>query len=529
MTPADLDLQLVATIANDLPVGVWVARVPRGELVYANQTFAEIMGMGARPDVAAGEYAAPYGIHARDGSLYPETELPFMRAQRQRATVTVDDIVIHRADGGRVHIRATARPIFDAAGEISHVVIAFIDISREAAAEQAHQESEDRLLQARKMESVGTLAGGVAHDFNNLLAAIKVFVSTLRQEETDPGKRETLDHMAHVVDTGAALTRALLGLARYGPTGRGTSATPFSLHDAARSVLAILERTTDPRIRIESDLAADPAEIVGDPSQLEQVLLNLVLNARDALPSAGRIAVRTRRFYLDEAQAAVLPPLRPGSFVVLEVEDDGPGIPREIRSRIFEPYFTTKNSGPQRGTGLGLATVWGIVQSLGGSIEVLDGNPRGTLMRVLLPAAAPRLEAGPPPPQRLEQRIRKGSGAVLLVEDDPRVRAAAVLALRTLGHEVLMADDGAAGVAVFRAERSRIVAIVLDLAMPLMNGREALEKIREIDATVPVVLTTAVPLGADVQRMIDLGAHLLPKPYDLASLSSALRDAIGED
>ena len=114
------------------------------------------------------------------------------------------------------------------------------------------------------------------------------------------------------------------------------------------------------------------------------------------------------------------------------------------------------------------------------------------------------------------------------MEDDPRVRAAAVLALRTLGHEVLTADDGAAGVAVFRAERSRIVAIVLDLAMPLMNGREALEKIRKIDATVPVVLTTAVPLGADVQRMIDLGAHLLPKPYDLASLSSALHEAIGQ-
>ena len=518
------DLELIAAIANDLPVGVWVARAPRGELVYANQTFAEIMGMGARPDVAAGEYAAPYGIHARDGNLYPEGELPFVRALQQRRTVTVDDIVIHRTDGGRVHIRATARPIFDAAGEISHVVIAFIDISREAAAEKAQEESEDRLAHAQKMETVGTLAGGVAHDFNNLLAAIKIFVSTLRLDETDLDKRETLDHMAHVVDTGAALTQALLGLARHGASGGGSHAVRVSVHEAVRSVLAIVERTTDPRILVESELGADLADIVGDRSQLEQVLLNLALNARDALPASGRILVRARNVLVDDAQANLLPPLRPGPHVALEVEDDGPGIPQAIRSRIFEPYFTTKTGGAQRGTGLGLATVWSIIQSHRASIEVLDGHPRGTLMRVLFAAAGAEVPALPPPLE--PTRVQAGQGTILLIEDDPRVRAATQLALRAIGHEVVTATDGAEGVELFRAERSRIVAIVLDLAMPRMNGREALQQIRALDPLVPVLLTTAVPLGREVQEMIDLGARLLPKPYDLSSLSLALREVI---
>jgi signal transduction histidine kinase len=296
------DEQIIRSIGEDLPVGIWVARAPRGEFVY---------------------------------ELYPEDRMPFMLALRSGTTVTVDDIVIHRTDGGRVHIRAQARPVRLESGEISHVVIAFIDISREV-------EAESRLRLMQRMESIGTLAGGIAHDFNNLLSVVKIVASTLASQEEE---REKLEGLA-------------------------------SIEQAADS---------------ETELCA-VGEVKGDQSQLEQVVMNLVVNARDAMPAGGLIALRTR----DEA----------GS-VVLEVADTGSGIPLALRERVFEPYFTTKAG---LGTGLGLATVFGIVASHGGSIELLDNQPRGTLMRVRLaaaPGASPAPALAPAPGQRHDPARRR--------------------------------------------------------------------------------------------------------------------------
>src|SRR4051794_14600096 len=159
-----------SAVADELPVGVWVARAPTGEFLYANRRFNDIMGMGARDDVAAGEYAAPYGIYDRAGNPYPEHRMPFVQALAAGTTVVVDDIVIHRTDGAKVNIRAFARPVTGAGGAISHVIIAFIDITREVVAETARAESDRRLGRAQRMEAIGNLAGGIAHDFNNVLA-----------------------------------------------------------------------------------------------------------------------------------------------------------------------------------------------------------------------------------------------------------------------------------------------------------------------------------------------------------------------
>ncbi len=524
-TPPDADLALIASIADELPVGVWVARVPGGELAYANRAFVEIMGMGAREDQSAGGYSQPYGIHTRDGGLYPEERLPFVQAVRQRATVIVDDLVIHRRDGGRVHVRATARPMFDEQRAIKYVAIAFIDISREAGAERARLESEERLARAQRMESIGTLAGGVAHDFNNLLAAMQVFVSTLRLGESDSTRLETLDQMATVVATGAELTTSLLALSR----GDAPQAVPLSLDAAARKVLGFVERALPAGIEVVAELSAGSARIVGDSARLQQVLLNLMVNARDAMPAGGRLAVRTSRVTLDAAAARARPPLVAGDHVLLEVEDSGVGIPAHLRSRIFEPYFTTKTTGAQRGTGLGLATVWTIVQSHAGSIEVLDGKPSGTLLRLHFPAAAP----GPDPAdqlasndQRLAPTSEAGGGTILLIEDDPHLRGAAESGLRALGHQVMAAADGVAGVELFRLHRARVNAVVLDLALPRLSGLEVLRQIRALDRSVPVIITTGAPRAEDLQPLLEAGvSRVLPKPYDLAALFLALREA----
>jgi PAS domain-containing protein len=190
VTPDDA---LLAQVVDHLPLGVWIARAPSGEFVFANRVFREIMGMEARPDVAAGGYAQPYGICTRDGAPYPEARMPFAQALAARATITVDDLAIHRPDGRRVMIHATARPVFDASGaEITHVVIAFEDVTARVAAQAARAESEEQLREARRLEALGTLAGGVAHDFNNLLATIRVLASLLRTSEPQAARRADL-------------------------------------------------------------------------------------------------------------------------------------------------------------------------------------------------------------------------------------------------------------------------------------------------------------------------------------------------
>ncbi len=497
------ELELIASIAEDLPVGVWVAKVPGGELLYANRTFQEILGIAARDDVALGEYAEPYGICGLDGQPYPEARMPFVQAVEARTTVVVDDIVIHRRDGGRVNIRASARPVF-VGDEISHVVIAFIDISREVEAERARREGEARLRHAQRLDSIGSLAGGIAHDFNNLLASVKILATHLARVEVDPEKRALLATIDQVTDAGAQLTRALLRFARREaePTQR------VSLAEVVRAMIEIASRTFEHRVEIACELDPGDDHVVGAPSQLGQVVMNLVLNARDAMPDGGRVTVRTR----------AEPGLR-----VLEVEDVGRGIPDELRDRVFEPYFTTKEVGPQKGTGLGLSAVYGIVQAHGGEVSIARTGPDGTLMRVVLPAAPeePGQEAtvAAPPPRARE--AQPASGTVLVVDDEAHVRDAASRALRGLGYDVLHAEDGRAALEVFRARRGEIAVVLLDLVMPGMDGLETLRALREIDRDVAVVIASGLPVVSD-PRDEELGAPVLEKPFDVARLAAAL-------
>jgi len=495
--------EIVSSVADDLPVGVWVARAPNGEFLYANKAFAEIMGMGARDDVGRGEYAGPYGIHTRTGELYPEDKLPFVRALQERRTVIVDDIVIHRHDGGKVSIRAQARPVFDAAGEITHVVIAFIDISREAQAEAARTESEQRLGQMQRMESIGTLAGGIAHDFNNLLAAVKMMAAVLRRNENDTTKLAYLEQIDQVTDSAAQLTRALLGFARRGKH----LSSRVSIHDVALGVAALMRRALDRRIEIVTELHAATGEVDGDFSQLEQVLMNLVVNARDAMQEHGngRIVIATR----DE-----------GDRVVLEVTDSGAGIDPSVRARMFEPYVTTKKAGEGGGTGLGLATVWGIVENHGGRIEALDAEPNGTTMRVTFPAASgDALQHAQPEGAR---EVVRGSGTVLVVDDERPVRESVAAALRSLGYRVLSAEDGEKAVELVR-ERGDIDAVLLDMVMPNMDGRATYLALRDMRPELRVVLTTGFALNEEAQRILDLGVReFIAKPFSVETLSQVM-------
>jgi two-component system cell cycle sensor histidine kinase/response regulator CckA len=509
VVPSDHDI--VHALADDLPVGVWVARAPNGELIYANRTFAEIMGQGA-VEVGVGGYSEPYGILTRDGKPYPEHRMPFVRALEEKQVVVVDDITIRRPNGTTVDVRAFARPVANAEAVITHVVIAFIDITREA-------QAEIRLRRAQRLEAIGTLAGGIAHDFNNLIFGIKLIANDLASKEENPDRRAALEMIDDVTERSAMLTRSLLGFA-----GRGKHRTSLvSLDDVIAAMRELLSRTLS-SVTIEFHLGAKHrGTVVGDQSQLEQVVMNLVLNARDALRDTSRaiVHISTRSADIQGPPIGALGTAIAGPCIVLEVADNGPGIPVKIRDRVFEPYFTTKRHGADRGTGLGLATVFGIVESHGGAIEIDDGLAgTGTMMRVYLPAAQ---EVAESPVRPVPGVLDPGSGTLLVVDDDPMVRSALAVALRGLGYTALEAEGGDQALVIYRERGAEIRAVLLDLIMPNMSGRATFDALRALDPAVDVLLMSGSTMNDDVQGMLELGAReLILKPFSVETLARSL-------
>jgi signal transduction histidine kinase/CheY-like chemotaxis protein len=516
--PSDHDI--ILALGEDLPVGIWVARAPTGEEVYANRTFAAIMGTGMKA-AQAGNYAEPYGIVTREGKAYPEERMPFVRALQERQVVINDDITIRRPDGSCVDVRAFGRPVMSDDGVITHVIIAFFDITREVVAERARAETEQRLHRGQRMEAIGTLAGGIAHDFNNLIFGIKLIASDLAASEQDGKRKEALKLIDDITERSAALTRSLLGFARRGKH----RATTLCLSDVVSSMSELLKRTST-GVELELELQAeDRGVLVGDQSQLEQVIMNLVGNARDAVGEGGRVVIRTRDEILAAAPPHALGAASSGAHVVLEVCDNGAGIDPELRDRVFEPYFTTKTKGPDRGTGLGLATVLGIVELHGGSVEVdagLDG--RGTTLRVYLPSTGRALPVAKP---RRTVAVPPGSGMLMIVDDDPIVRRAVAKAVESLGYSTVEATSGTDAVEIYRAHKDEIRGIVLDMVMPQMSGRATYVALKEIDPAVPVLLMSGYAVNEEVQAILDLGVKaFVAKPHSVEQLAEALSVAL---
>jgi signal transduction histidine kinase/ActR/RegA family two-component response regulator len=508
--------------AEALPVAIWLGRVPGGEVVYTNAAFREVLGLEAPPDAARGGFVEPYGVHQLDGTPYPEANMPFERVIAARASVVVDDLVIHRRDGRRVNLRVFAKPLFDEAGNITHVLEAFTDITREVAAEAARAEGERRLARGQRLESIGQLVAGIAHDFNNLLTVTKLVVARLIASERHESRRADLADVDAVTDSAIGLIRNLLDFAGRTRTARD----PIAVDSVVESVTRLAQRTFERRISLATSLDARGGWIVGDRSQLEQVVMNLLVNARDAIPAAGEITVTTRLASLESDAIDGCPA---GDYVLLEVADTGSGIDPAIRDRVFEPYFTTKDLGPVKGTGLGLSTVHGIVRSHSGFIEIARASeharPRGgTVMRVAFPQAraAAHTARSVSPPSTL--RAPDEEALVLIIEDERLVREATSAALRELGYRVLEAETGASGLEAFRRHAAEITVVVLDMVMPDLGAREVYSAMRRERAHIPVLLITASANQDDVQDLIDGGVRgWLAKPFEAAALAAAVR------
>lgn len=378
-----------------------------------------------------------------------------------------------------------------------------------------------QFLRAQRMESIGALAGGIAHDLNNVLAPVLMGVGLLRLKVGDPDGQRTLDTVERSAQRGANLVRQVLSFARGAEGGR----SPVSVATLVREIASITIETFPKSIVTETHVAADAWSVVGDMTQLHQVLLNLCVNSRDAMAQGGRLGITATNVALDENYAGMNPESRPGPHVVIEVSDTGAGIPPEIRTKIFEPFFTTKAQG--HGTGLGLSTVYAIVKGHGGFINVYSEVGKGTQIKIYLPAQPGQTDEATP----IEQRnLPRGHGeTVLVVEDEESIGQIVQHTLERYGYKVLLAGNGAEAVAIY-ARRDPVVDVVLtDMAMPIMDGPATVLALRKIDPKVRII--GASGLGSNSKFVHAFGAGLkffLHKPYTAESLLQNLRRVLSE-
>jgi PAS domain S-box-containing protein len=411
----------------------------------------------------------------------------------------------------RKHWAADVVSLLHIAGEL------FANALARKRAESDKASLEEQLLQSQKMEAVGTLAGGIAHDFNNLLTGILGYADLLRAGNLTPAQTQKA---ASVIDRAARraaeLTQQLLGFARKGKYQN----IPVDLHATVAEVTSLLGRTLAKNIVIDSALRARDPFVLGDPVQIQQVILNLSVNARDAMEGGGTLTFMTDRVRLCTRPASD-PDDDASDFIKLVVADTGCGIPLEVQPRIFEPFFTTKEQG--KGTGMGLSMVYGIVKNHGGSICVSSDGHSGTRFEILWPAVdRPRLveETG-------EETVRLRVGkTVLLVDDEEVVRNVATAMLETMGYRVLLARDGQEAVDLFRTCHAEVDVVILDMAMPRLGGRECFLELRKIRPDVRAILSTGYALDEVTQRALDEGmAGFAQKPYVMDQLAAALAKA----
>jgi PAS domain S-box-containing protein len=382
--------------------------------------------------------------------------------------------------------------------------------------------TEEQLVQAQKMETVGQLSGGIAHDFNNLLTVIvgnAEFLSEKLKARQD--LKQLADDIGRAGDRGAELTQRLLAFSRR----QILRPADIECNDLLDTMHKLLRRTLREDIEIKTDFDPDIPSAFADPAQLESAVLNIALNAQDAMPAGGRLTISTANASLDDHYRSLHPEVLPGEYVLVSITDDGEGMPKEVIERVFEPFFTTKEVG--KGSGLGLSMVYGFVKQSNGHVSIYSEPGLGTTIRIYLPRGT--MKAVPSPAQRLanDESLPAGAETVMVVEDDPFVRSYAVMTLESLGYSVISAVDGADAMRKLRAD-THVDILFTDIVMPGgINGWELADLARQLRPGLPVLLTSGYALETLAKHgRLRAGAIVLTKPYRKADLARLLREVV---
>ena len=515
------ELGLVHDILNDVPVGV-IRQGADGVIVYSNRVATKIFGM-PEDDIAGRTSTDPLWQMVReDGTPVPGIEHPSM------VTLTTGEPVrnairgLFAGDPSRMRwLVISTEPVRNGVGAITEVVISFQDITKLRKAEDEAKRLLAQLLRAQKMEAVGRLAGGIAHDFNNLLTSVTGNLEVLRDRSNgDEISGTAIDDALEATRRAAELTRQLLAFSRTQPLEFRLVDVSVLLGDIGK----MLARLIGDDILLELDMDTDIGWIRADPGQIEQVIVNLVVNARDAMSEGGRITIRGEQRSVPQATSPHAESPGPGDYVVLTIQDTGAGLSAEAQQRIFEPFYTARPSGPS--SGLGLATVFGAIAQHGGTITVDSEQDQGATFTIHLPRSeAP--EAPPSVPPILSD-VQGGTETILVVDDEDLVRRIVARIISRLGYRVLTASDGAEALAVSRATPGPIELLLTDIVMPGMSGYAVAEILQEERPGIAVVLSSGYA-EEDVSHFPGVHegrVHFLAKPYRTHHLADVLRKAL---
>ncbi|MDZ7290530.1 MAG: response regulator [candidate division KSB1 bacterium] len=503
--------QWLTTILKSISDAVIVTDA-KGAITFMNPIAEALTGWTQR-EALGKELAEVFKI------VDPETHSTIAKQVRDSGDANPSLLVAR--DGRETHIDDNATPIRDENGNLTDVVLVFRDISERKRAEEKLQQQEQQLRQSQKMEAMGKLAGGVAHDFNNMLTAIIGMTELAMLElHRDHPVRKELKEIKQLADRATLLTRQLLTFARQ----QIIAPVVLNLNDLLLNLDKMLRRLIGEDIELVLLPSADPGLVKVDSGQIEQVIVNLAINARDAMPQGGTLTLETSNVTVDQKNGNQHPVAKPGDYVMLVVRDTGIGMTEETKSHLFEPFFSTKEVG--KGTGLGLATCYGIIQQNNGHIAIESETGQGTTVRIYLPrvtgttAVLSELEKSPALPQ--------GTETVLLVEDEPTVREVAARVLREQGYHVLMAANGDEALQLAKAHpQETIHLLVTDVVMPRLSGKVVADQLKVIRPDMKVLFISGYSDETTFRHgTADASLAFLQKPFSPAVLAHKVREVL---
>lgn len=490
-----------------LPAAVYVCDAD-AVVVACNRRATELWGRTPNPGDTDEKFCGAYRLFRPDGTYLPHRETPMEWVLRTGVAARDQEVIIERPDGSRVTVLVNIAPLFDGSGTLIGAVNCFQDLSAHQHAEKERAQLREELLQAQKMDALGRLTGGLAHDFNNLLTAIAGNLELLERKLTDPTARRMLTRARDATAQGARLVAQILAFSRR----QNLDPHPIDLNEIIVRMTETLARTLGGGVTIETRCGSRLWPASADPTQFELAIMNLVLNARDAMPSGGTITILTEN--MDAARLGGISGLRPGDYVRVTVADTGRGMSEEVLAHAVEPYFTTKEMG--KGTGLGLSIVQGMAAQLGGSVAINSRVGHGTSVSVFLPRAAEdavKIQSAKISP------AAKGSGRILIVDDDPGVLSFLIDALRELGYEAIAVSDIESALS-FVEKGEPLDAVLSDFKMPGMSGMELLARIRDIRPGLKGMLVTG---NVEAVEEVQTPLPLLRKPFHIAALAEQLQ------
>lgn len=499
--------QLLQLVVDTLPQFIfWKNR--ESVFLGCNDNFAKVAGMSSPAEII-GKTDYDLAWKKEEAKYFREIDERVMSSGQAEYRIIEPQM---QADGKEAWLETNKIPLFNDKGEVVGILGTFEDITERRLAEEAEQH-------AKRLASIGKLAGGVAHDFNNLLGGIIGAAEVLQRRIGGQADQALLGEILRTAERAADLTGKLLAFSR-----RGNVLTDvLDVHEAIENVAPLLRRGLDPRIQVEFQLGAKRSFVTGDASELELALLNLSLNARDAMPGGGKLRITTENLTLTSQNCVSSAfDLKPGEYIRIKVEDSGTGISPAVIDHIFEPFFTTKAVGS--GTGLGLSAVYGAVQAHSGAVEVERDRPVGAAFVIDLPLSKsqPRAKL-----DRGSERPQPHRGLALVADDEALLRNMTCERLKRMGYETVSAEDGERGLLLFREHQSEITLVVLDVVMPTMSGLECLRRIRELVPGIPVVISSGFTRDQLVGRDEEVqNAVFIKKPYGYAQLERSIEEAI---